>query len=273
MFSVLGNGVIGLNVVPITFLNESVEFFSAASITNFSQQIAVDNLVRGLKLNNLWNKMLAIYPFVGGTANSHKFNLKDPRDTDAAFRLSFSGTWTHSATGALPNSLNGYANTFLVPNTVLTLSSIHISKYNRNNRPSIDIRDGSATINGAVTSFIQWNYGFANGVLGSSSLDDGRIDWSNAIGSAGFFNLSRTATNSFKSFRNGLQLGNTKTSTITNLPTLPIFLGALNNIGTPTSFNGLEAAFVSIGTGLTDGEVRIFNNIVQNYQSQLNRQV
>ena len=31
--------------------------------------------------------MKAIYPFVGGTATTHKFNLKDPADINAAFRL------------------------------------------------------------------------------------------------------------------------------------------------------------------------------------------
>ena len=78
-------------------------FITATGITDATQITAVNNLVLGLKGNNIWTKMKAIYPMVGGTATTHKFNLKNPLDTDAAFRLVFSGGWTHSANGALPN--------------------------------------------------------------------------------------------------------------------------------------------------------------------------
>lgn len=37
---------------------------------------AINNLVKELKNNNLWDKMKAIYPLVGGGINSHRFNLK-----------------------------------------------------------------------------------------------------------------------------------------------------------------------------------------------------
>ena len=71
--------------------------------------------------------MKAIYPMVGGTATTHMYNLKDAQDTDAAFRLTFEGGWTHSATGALPNGTNGKANSHLVPNS--DISSINAMSY------------------------------------------------------------------------------------------------------------------------------------------------
>lgn len=37
---------------------------------------SINELVKDLKSNNLWDKMKAIYPFVGGTVSSHRFNLK-----------------------------------------------------------------------------------------------------------------------------------------------------------------------------------------------------
>ena len=64
-------------------------FITAASITDPTQQSAINQLVVDLKGYSIWTKMSAIYPMVGGTASSHKFNLKDPRDLDAAFRLVF----------------------------------------------------------------------------------------------------------------------------------------------------------------------------------------
>ena len=70
----------------------------SATATSFVPLVpaAPANLVTSLKQTNLWNKMLIIYPFVGGNANSHKFNLKDPRDDNGAFRLQFSGGMTNS---------------------------------------------------------------------------------------------------------------------------------------------------------------------------------
>lgn len=76
---------------------DALAFITAANITDTTQKSAVTQLVTDLKSANIWTKMKAIYPFVGGTASSHRFNLKDPRDLDVAFRLVFNGGWTHSS--------------------------------------------------------------------------------------------------------------------------------------------------------------------------------
>ena len=78
-------------------------FFDAAGIVDTTQKLAVNQLVINLKLTGIWVKMFAIYPFVGGSSTTHKWNLKDPRDLDVAFRLTFFGGWIHSLTGAKPN--------------------------------------------------------------------------------------------------------------------------------------------------------------------------
>jgi hypothetical protein len=264
------------STIPFLFQTESLDFFSATGINDLNQRIAVDNLVVGLKSNNLWNKMLAIYPVVGGTANTHKFNLKDPRDLDAAYRLAFTGTWVHNSNGATPDGTNNsYANTFFRPRSALTISSGHFSKYNRTNDltgASVSNRDGCITLEGGANYWTQINYRFANAIIGNTNINDARIDWSSTIGTSGFFNISRTATNAFKAFRNGVQLGS-NTTTITTLPSHEFYLGAANNNGSAFAANPYEMSFASIGLGLADSEVIIFNNIVQTYQSQLNRQV
>ena len=107
-------------------------FITAAAITDPTQQSAINSLVINLKGYGVWTKMKALYPFVGGTATQHKFNLKNPLDTDAAFRLVFNGGWTHSTDGALPNGINGYANTYLNPVIEsLTYNNNHLSFYSR----------------------------------------------------------------------------------------------------------------------------------------------
>ena len=96
----------------IPFDTDAQAFITAAGITDSTQQNAVNQLVLDLKSYSLWTKMSAIYPFVGGTSTTHKFNLKDPRDLDVAYRLAFFGGWTHNANGITGNGTNTYADTF-----------------------------------------------------------------------------------------------------------------------------------------------------------------
>ena len=107
-------------------------FLTAAGITDATITSAINTLVIDLKGYNLWNKMIAIYPFVGGTSTTHKYNLKNPVDTDAAFRLVFNGGWTHSSNGILGNGTNSYANTKLGMN-ILPQDNAHMTIYSRTN--------------------------------------------------------------------------------------------------------------------------------------------
>jgi hypothetical protein len=95
---------------------DALAFLAAAGITDVTITSAICTLVTTMKADGTWAKCNAIYPMVGGTATTHKFNLKNPLDTNAAFRLTFTGGWTHSANGALPNGTNAYADTFLAGN-------------------------------------------------------------------------------------------------------------------------------------------------------------
>ena len=104
-------------------------FLTAAGITDPTISSAICTLVKSMKADGTWAKMSAIYPMVGGTATTHKFNLKNPADTNAAFRLSFVGGWTHSANGALPNGTNAYADTFFTPSVSLSVSNGHVLLY------------------------------------------------------------------------------------------------------------------------------------------------
>jgi hypothetical protein len=102
-------------IYPVVSDADAQAFIEATTINSQTQADAINTLVIGMKAQGLWTKMKAIYPMVGGTADSHKYNLKNPLNTDAAFRLAFFGTWTHTSNGAKPNGTNTYANTFLVP--------------------------------------------------------------------------------------------------------------------------------------------------------------
>jgi hypothetical protein len=265
------------DIVGLTTDPDAQAFITAAAITDPTQQLAIDNLVKGLKSDNIWTKMKAIYPFVGGTASTHKWNLKDPRDLDAAFRLVFNGGWTHSSNGALPNGTNGYADTKFVPSSVLTLNSNHISYYSRTNaNVGTDMGVQSDDVIGRTLYMVARNL-LGNLVASITTLDANRISSSNAD-STGFYVASRISDTSLKSYKNSsLQATNT-TAGISSQANAVLAIGCLaykqNNLPvTFISYSTKQVAFSSIGDGLNDTEAANLYTRVQAYQTALSRQV
>ena len=249
-------------------------FITAAGITDNTQKSAIETLVTDLKGYGIWTKMSALYPFVGGTATTHKYNLKNPLDTDAAFRLVFNGGWTHSSNGVLPNGTNGYADTKLVPNTSLTFNNTHLSLYSRTNIVT-------NAWNGASNSYLPI---FAMMLRSSDNPNlvyfDGydysahRISATNTD-SRGLFIASITSSTSQKIIKNGSVLvTNTTAQTQSALPSYSMYLGNRNDAGTITgTYDNKELAFASIGDGLNDTEAANFYTAVQAFQTTLSRNV
>ena len=261
-------------------------FITAAGITDNTQINAINTLVTDLKSAGVWTKMKALYPFVGGTSTTHKWNLKDPRDLNDAFRLTFSGGWTHGSTGALPNGTTGYAETYFNPSTNLTLYNTHISFYSRTNN-----------------TLALWKTDFAvekeisTGNMSTITLYAGTPTWAGAwitstdsarayayIGnSTGLFLGNRTSVNNIQISRNGLVGGiSTVNANIisagTQYPTDSPIIGGKKYIS-PTNvvsyrdFSNREVAFASLGDGLTNYESYNFYKAVEKFQTSLGRQM
>jgi hypothetical protein len=239
-------------------------FIDAAGITGATQQSAINTLVISLKANNIWTKLDAIYPMVGGTATTHKFNLKNPADTDAAYRLSFVGGWTHSANGATSNGVNAYANTFLNTSTNLSLNSHSFGIYSRTNNISGNQIYGC----NSGTFICHNNLSVGNFFQGAQSILISYV----ASPSTGLIMASRTSNTLLQGYRSGVSLG-TNTTSITGIPNLQFFFAARNNNGTPGFFCVHELAFAFLGGGLDTTESSNFYTAVQAFQTTLGRQV
>lgn len=249
---------------------------SGAGVTLTTTQMnATNQWVVDAKAANIWTKFKAIYPVVGGTATAHKFNLKNPLDTDAAFRLAFVGGWTHSVNGALPNGTNAYADTYYFPSVNGTLNSSHISFYSRTDSDNggTDISANNAIGTQGMTILYTRSGNNLYGTIDKfANTTPDFIQFSNT-NSLGFYTLSRTASNLSKGYKNGSLLN---TSTLTGSPTnRSLFLSATNkdNPVQVTQYSNRQCAFASIGDGLTDAEVAAFRTAVQNFQTTLGRQV
>ena len=242
-------------------------FITAASITNPTQQAAINTLVVDLKGYNVWTKMKAIYPFVGGTAANHKWNLKDPRDLDAAFRLVFSGGWTHSANGALPNGTNGYADTKFNVNTYK--DNNHLSYYIRTNLNEVSVDAGLIGSSGQlfdIESRIS-NVGYFGNHIPAAFISFAVTD------SRGLWLNTRTTSTLQKVYKNGTSQGS-NTASGTSVINANIYLGARNVYGIGVnSYSTKETAFASIGDGLNDTEAANFYTAVQAFQVALSRNI
>lgn len=240
-------------------------FITEAGITDANQISAIDKLVKDLKGFGIWTKFTAIYPMVGGSAFNHKFNLKDPRDLDAAFRLNFTSGWTHSTNGATPNGTSAYANTFI--NSIdLNTSSNHLSVYGGTSNVSRIFYNMGAKDN----LFIEIASYFLSRNLSVQLFQGGQTN------NSGFILATRSSSNLTKLFRNNTQLQSSIATTTGNTSSAIIF-GARND-GTytsisPVNYGAGEIRFKSIGDGLNDIEASNFYTAVQAFQTTLSRQV
>jgi hypothetical protein len=97
-------------VHPVGGVDPDAQLFLTNSvITDSTEQSATNQLVLDIKALGIWNKMIAVYLWLGSSASTSRLNLVNPVDSNAAFRLTFYGGWTYSALGGLPNGTNAYA--------------------------------------------------------------------------------------------------------------------------------------------------------------------
>jgi hypothetical protein len=250
---------------------------AAAGVTlTTTEKNAVNQWVVDSKAANIWTKFKAVYPMVGGTSTSCKWNLKNPVDSNAAYRLTFFGGGTFSANGYLPNGTNAYASTFLNPLAALTNNNTHMSYYSRTttsgaNRGLI----GASTGGASLPLFTIYGRNATNSVFMDSydyTLCRAGINDTNG---AAFYINSRTTGTSFKAYRNATLAQTITVSNTYNVATInfPITIGALNLNGVVSQFSNFQCAFASIGDGLTDAEALAFYNAVNAFQVTLGRNV
>jgi len=250
-----------------SFDSDAQSFMTSASITDSTQQAAVNYLVTDLKSNNLWTKMKAVYPMVGGNATSHSYNLKNP----SQFQITWNGGLTHSSTGTIGNGTNGYGNTNLIPLNDLLDNSCHLSFYSRTNEAAGNIWDCGVAddarsyltmlIKNPSTAFRPLAQDFSQSVISNSD-------------SKGFYITNRTSSNVSNGWKNGTKVISPNANSLTRA-NLKIFLLSLNYSGTGGAvfYSTKECAFATIGEGLSDTEASNLYTIIQNYQTILSRNI
>jgi surface protein len=255
-----------------TYDSSAQAYFDATGIVDNTIKNAVNNLVLSLKSDGLWAKGEIINPVAGGTATTHKFNLKDPRDSDEAYRLTFFGTVAHTSTGMQGNGVTGYANTFLNPNTVYpTTGLMSLGIYSRTNIN--ESRSDIGAISTAAPNYCQIYsrlngrfYGQVNSpnITASALNDDSR----------GWFFASRTGSlNTFIQKNQIATVFSEQNQNVGMVNNNILVMAQTDTLGNPSLYSTKQIAFVWVGDSLDTDEANTLYNIIQTYQTALSRNV
>lgn len=234
-------------------------FLTATGITDATISSAINQLCLDLKGYGIFAKCYAIYPWVGGTATTCKYNLVNPVDSDGAYRLTFHGGFTYDANGITPDGVLGtYADTHLNGLSVLSKTDSHYSFYSRT-----DV-DGLLTDYGPESALPRLGNVFYQDIPVSSDRANGAN-----TDSRGFFNGNLSATDSI-SYKNGTQVAALGHAAASNYGNATQNFCAEDAGDRPSTRN---LAFGSIGQNLTPTQAANFYTAVQAFQTALSRQV
>jgi hypothetical protein len=247
-------------VTPVTYDTDALHFFDSAAISDTISRNALNNFIKALKDSSLWSKFIAVYPMVGGSSISAMYNLKDPRNSDDAFRLTFNGSPLFSQAGVLFPTNNDYANTHF-SDSLFAYNDNSISYYSLTQN-TVDGYDMGCADNATYyNEFAIYNGGDASNWFGYYAFG---IKPARTVG---LFMMS-SSVGDVKRYENGISTdsrGSAPTPGYTNFPVLLGYVYAADSGG------HRECGLATIGQSLSDSEALTFYNIVQNFEASLGR--
>jgi hypothetical protein len=268
----------GLPTITTPQTDENVsDFINTAGITDPTQITAITNLVTDLKAYNLWDKMVAIYPFVGASATSHRYNLKQP----STYAISWFGGIDHTSLGVVTTATNAAGYTGLVPTTALSdiSSSAHISaNLNTNSSASTNLIIGNSDLPGAAAGFraainiaqgyfgstnIQYSAFTPNIQLNATRVGNGQGLWVAARVGGVIYGYRRSAVQNITLFNGPYTFDNS--NSINNQVTL---LQGTSYGGGPA---GIIMNFATVGNALTETDVNYLYTVINTYNTTLSR--
>lgn len=212
----------------------------------------------------------------GGTAATHKFNAVNPLDTDAAYRATFFGGLTHSATGIQGNTTNGYANSHF--NDVaagVDSDDLSLTMYSRAATVG-NFVDMGAVLSSPV-SYLWINISRTAGSDTIAVYDDSYFGLSSKFvpDSRGVFTVTRQPleVDTQKLYHYGSMVGSRVGFSPTPLTGLDLYELARNFNGSPQRYSNREYVYFSVRRGMTAAEVSTYHTAIQALQTALGRQV
>ena len=243
---------------------------STGVVITEAMRLYVDYIVSNMKSIGTWDLCNAVYGFVGGTAASHKFNWKDLRDVDAAFRLSFFNSPAHDSFGITGNGSNAYANTFFIPRTNLGNSSLSFSVYSTKNTNEATNKIMLGAINVSDLSLTSLALTFSVEIGVSNSFGNDYANVTKRADNKGYI-LVKTGVGNNQLIYNDISFNLTNKFNSSLSSNNDVFLLARNSLGSPQLPTSKSIGFAHLGSGLTNTQAQQQSQIVINAQLILNR--
>jgi len=266
-------------IIPFFDVNGGFQNFKTHEIGALSQ------LVSSLVGKNLWEKMIAIYPFVGQTSARHSYNIKNILKYKITWNSEFS--LTHDKYGVTSTGNSGWGNTN-IPLSIFEnkLNDIHLSAYNRTPLSSagadgrlIGVNSLNILTNYSDSGAQELNFSANGGIIGYVYSEYNNLGGygykaseSSGVSGKGFM----IGTNCNKCYLNGELFGSWQpllpTEIIPICPRKIILFG--NRYETSvTSTARVNLAFASVGYGLSEQDAKNMNEILETFQKAMRRSV
>lgn len=203
---------------------------------------------------------LAVYPFYGGTADSHAINLYGD-----AFTIEWQDTVTHNVNGITGDGVAGLGRTGINPARDLTVTDFSFGMYSRTNAAAdvydIGVNTGTASMYIRSRMVAGTFVSAAGGVGASMSVA--------VAASTGLFMARRNETNLGVAFRNGAVVDSTAVAVSSNPNATGVAVCAAAGSGGLSTRN-IAFAFVARDFG---NQFLALYNAVQAYETALGREV
>ena len=263
---------------------DASNYLTAVNETNSTNKAAIITFVATLKNEGIWDKMLGIYPMFGDTSK-YSYNLKDPRDLDAAYRLTYYNSPVVNNGGIYFVNGFDYADTHFNPSSDLSDYSVHLSFLSlidgENNAADIGCRE---VVNNSEVSRLLVHVRtesdqahFDAYTYDNSPGENARVNIVPQVGedleSDSFYIASRINNSSsfFKMYKNNETRSAENTNTVSSpKPNASVWLGQVNNIGN-TSSTDRAYGFFSFGQGLTTTEAAALHAAVKTLYTSTSR--
>ncbi|MEY2924049.1 MAG: hypothetical protein RLZZ337_589 [Bacteroidota bacterium] len=262
---------------------DAVEYLDTVNERDTTTRSGINKFVKTLKSEGLWDKISGVYPLVGDTGY-YGYNLKDPRDSDEAFRLSFSSENTVRDNGIIWFvETHDYANTHFNPNNHLAGNTVHISVLNTadesHSTADIGCIETDRFSQPRLTLILDYGGGFNNDSLFQIYNPESTSIIVEEVDSAALYIASRdTDSSAFLSLYNSSTTPTKTTSETfsidsTNPPNLDMFFGAANVAGSPEDNEDADRqyGFLSFGEGLSPSEAEAYYLAIKNLYNVLGR--
>lgn len=254
-------------VDEIVYDSDAQAFFTSAGITNTIQKNAVNQFVLDLKSYSIWTKFYALYPFVGGNASAHSYNLINP----ATYQITWYGGVTHDSDGIIGNGVDARGDTGLNDASVTSIDNYSFGMYSRTDivETSVDIGVADSSLNSYSLFYTRRNSG---GVKIISYSRFGTATTTSNSDSLGLFHLSRLEPNLYRIYKNGT---NFLSSTTVSLDKANYNYNILtrNIDGAYATYSTRNLALAFIAQGFTQAQMVNFNTAVTTFQTALSRNV